>query len=259
MFQGIREVLTWLGGNGVQVTVFPAGDRCVVRSSGLSGMNLPEVEVADCPLYLKDVTSNLVLQIALNGKDVPESLANGKVVGGRFVRADQPLVEVFRLVSAEATPTTLRIRDLEESDGMFPRRLVATHLCATAGALPRDALRLLLVSIEVWPKEATASNAALGDYETNPNNFWSWIDLGTVLLKARQVDEALLKWKTAVCLWPRGGKLYASRMLKRSPTTPGWGTSGPLATVFWSTVTNGQIREWCSMLEVALPDLALAD
>jgi hypothetical protein len=211
-------------------------------------------------LYLKDVASNLVLRIALNGRDVPESLAKGKTIGGHYVRTDQPLIEVFRLVRIGADSSTLRVVDLEDSDGAFPHRLVATHLCATAGASRRDALRLLLVSIEVWPKEKTASNAALGDYEFNPNNFWSWIDLGTALSQTGLMSDAIVHWKTAVCLWPRGGKLYASRMVvgRGSPSSLS-STASQTVHDFWRSVTNDAIRNWCAELAVELPEAALAD
>jgi hypothetical protein len=238
--------------------VYPEGQHCVVRSSGLQEAGLPEVEIADCPLKLKDVASNLVVQIALNGRGTPESLAEGKTIGGRFVRRDQPLVEVFRLVRSDADSSTLRVVDLH-SDGFFPHRLVATHLCATAGASGRNALRLLLVSIEVWPQEKTASNAALGDYEFNPNNFWSWVDLGTTLSRSARIGDAMLHWKTAICMWPRGGKLYSGRMLGRG--APGSLSRAESRTVrdFWQSVTNDAIRNWCAELAVELPEAALAD
>lgn len=246
----LREIVKRLRGTTVGVDVLPSGDCCVVRSNGLRQAGLPEVEISDCPLKLKDVVSNLVVQIALNGKDTPESLVEGKTIGGRFVRRDQPLIEAFRFVRGGADLLTLRAVDLD-SNGVFPHRLVATHLCATAGASSRDALRLLLVSIEVWPMDKMASDAPLGDYELNPNNFWSWIDLGTTLEKAGQWDEAILYWRTAVCMWPRGGKLYAARMLGR-------GSLGPVHD-FWQSVSNNTIRSWSAALAVELPESVLVD
>jgi hypothetical protein len=254
----LREIVRRLSGARVRAEVIQGGDRCVVRSNGLRETGLPEVEISDCPLKLKDVASNLIVQIALNGRDTPESLAEGKTIGGRFARRDQPLVEVFRLVRVSAAPSTLRVVDLD-GDGTFPNHLVATHLCATAGSSRREALRLLLVSIEVWPKEKTASNAPLGDYEFNPNNFWSWIDLGTKLSEVSQLGDAIFQWKTAVCMWPRGGKLYAGRMLGRG--LPGAVSSAPSGAIhdFWQSVTNDSIRNWCAELAVELPESALAD
>ncbi len=243
-------MLERLSGTRVSVDAILDGDRCLVRSNGLREAGLPEVEIADCPLKLKDIASDLVVQIALNGKETPESLAEGKTIGGRFVRRDQPLIEAFRLVLSDRNSSVLRIVDMD-STGAFPHRLVATHLCAAAGASSRDGLRLLLVSIEVWPKEKMASNAALGDYEYNPNNFWSWVDLGTKLAQTGRTADALLQWKTAVCMWPRGGKLYASRMIGRN-------SQGPLHE-FWLSVTNDVIRRWCVQSEVALPESALTD
>lgn len=256
MLREIYKAVKRLGGARVRVDVVPEGSHGVVRSSGLQEAGLPEVELSDCPLKLQDVARNLVLQIALNGLETPESLAAGKTIGGRFVRADQPLIEFFRLIGVGADSATLRIVDLDDNDGVFPHRPVATHLCATAGTSRREALRLLLVSIEVWPKEKAAANAALGDFELNPNNFWSWIDLGTVLSESGQVAEAISHWKTAVCMWPRGGKLYAGRMLARgSPSSP----SSRAVHDFWQSVTNDAIRNWAAELAVELPEAALAD
>jgi len=246
----LLKILRRLSGNRVRVDAFPDGDRCLVRSNGLEEAGLPEVEIAACPVKLKDVADNLVLQVALNGKETPESLAEGKTIAGRFVRRDQPLIEAFRLVRSDGNSSILRVVDLD-STGLFPHRLVATHLCATAGASSRDALRLLLVSIEVWPKEEVASNAALGDYEYNPNNFWSWVDLGTKLAQTDQIADAILRWKTAVCMWPRGGKLYASRMVGR-------GSQGTVHDL-WLSGTNDAIRNWCAQSHVELPELVLTD
>jgi tetratricopeptide (TPR) repeat protein len=234
----------------VRAEVLPDGDLCIVRSKGLEEAGLPEIEISECPLKLQDVASNLVVQIALNGKDTPESLAEGKTIGGRFVRRDQPLIESFRLARISASSSTLRVTDLD-GNGVFPHRLLATHLCATAGASRRDALRLLLVSIEVWPKEKTASNAPLGDYELNPNNFWSWVDLGTTLAQAGRIEDAVLYWRTAACMWPRGGKLYASRMVVRGGTAA--------VHDFWQSLGNETIKNWCAELTVELPESALAD
>lgn len=259
MLRDIFRAVKRLGGTRVRVDVFADGNSCVVRSDGLREASLPEIEISDCPLHLKDVASNLVQQIALNGRDTPESLAEGKTIGGRFARADQPLIEVFRLVRSGADSFTLQVADLSDNDSVFPRHLVATHLCATAGASRRDALRLLLVSIETWPKEKTASNAALGDYEFNPNNFWSWIDLGTTLSQTGRIGDATLYWKTGVCMWPRGGKLYAARMVGRD--SPNSLSSVPNRTAhdFWQSVTNDVIRNWCTELAVELPESALVD
>lgn len=218
---------------------------------------LPEIEISDCPLHLKDVASNLVVQIARNGRNTPESLADGKTIGGRFVSSDQPLIEIFRLVRTKADPSALRVVDLQNGAESFPFRLMATHLCATAGAFPRDALRLLLVSIEVWPRENAASNAGLGDYEFNPNNFWSWIDLGTALSQADRMSDATAHWKIAVCMWPRGGKLYASRMAGRNARASLRRGSGPAVHEFWQSVSNDSIRNWCTELAVELPEVAL--
>jgi hypothetical protein len=254
----LREIVRRLSGTRVRADVLPDGDRCAIRSTGLQEAGLPEVEISDCPSTLKDVASRLVVQIARNGMATPESLVEGKTIGGRFVRRDQPLIEVFRLVRAGTEGSILRVIDLD-GDGIFPHRLLATHICATAGASRHDALRLLLVSIEVWPKEEVASNAGSGDYEFNPNNFWSWIDLGTSLSRAGRIGDAILHWKTAVCMWPRGGKLYAGRMLGRG--APGSLSSAASRAVhdFWQSVTNDAIRNWCAELAVELPESALED
>jgi len=115
------------------------------------------------------------------------------------------------------------------------------------------------VSIEVWPKEKTASNAPLGDFEFNPNNFWSWIDLGTTLSEAGQTVDAISHWKTGVCMWPRSGKLYASRMVGRG--SPGFlrSVASRAENDFWQAVTNDAIKSWCAELTVDLPESALAD
>lgn len=258
MLREIYRAAKRLGGARVRVDVFPDGNRSVVRSSGLGDVGLPEVEISDCPSNLQDVASNLVLQVALNGRNTPESLTEGKTIGARFARADQPLIEIFRLIRIGAGSSVLRIVDLDDNNGVFPRCLVATHLCVTAGMSRRDALRLLLVSIEVWPKEKAASNAASGDYEFNPHNFWSWIDLGTIFSKSGRIDDAVLHWKTAVCMWPRGGKLYAGRMVGRSSSNL-LSASNREVHDFWKSITNDAIRNWCEELAVELPESALAE
>lgn len=253
MLKNIFKVLAQFGHIDVRTDVFPTGDCCLVRSNGLSKMNFPEIEISDCPTHLKDVASNLILKIAQNCMNNPESLAENKTIGGHFVKNNQPVIEAFRFVNAFSETSTLRVVDLDDKEEGFPHRLVATHLCATAGASRRDQLRLLLISVEVWPMEKVASNAALGDYEFNPNNFWSWIDLGTALSQTGKIDDAVDQWKTAICMWPRGGKLYASRMIAR-------GAKNGLASVavdFWRSVTDDAIRNWCVELGVELPEVAL--
>ena len=253
-----NRVASSLGSSRLGVDISSGTDGWVVRSNGLRNAGLPEVEISDCPERLKEVASNLVLQIALNGKKDPASLAEGKTIGGRFANPDQPLIEGFRLVRANTDSSVLRVMDLTGVDTTFPRHLVATHLCSTAGTSRRDALRLLLVSIEVWPKERVSSNAALGDFEFNPNNFWSWVDLGTTLAHSKQKDEAIAHWKTAVCMWPRGGKLYATKMLARDSSKTTWAGTDRSEQDFWQSVTNDAIRSWCTELGVELPEETLA-
>jgi hypothetical protein len=257
VFEKFWDQAKLLGKQRVRVEISHSGDKCRVSSIGLSDAGLPEVEISSCPARLKDVASNLVRQVALNGLKEPASLAEGKTIGGRFANANQPLIEIFRLVRTEGDAAILRIADLQAGDAIFPYRLVATHLCAAAGSTRRDARRLLLVSIEVWPKEKVASNAVLGDFEFNPNNFWSWIDLGTSLAQANQTDDAIVHWKTAVCMWPRGGKLYAKRMLAKENS--GWGGRDRLQQEFWQSVTDDAIKVWCKELDVELPEAALDD
>lgn len=245
--------------NALRTEVVVTGnDSCTVRSSGLQTIGVPEVEIAGCPEKLKDVATNLVLQIAKNGLDTPGSVVDGKTIGGRFVRSDQPLIEAFRLVRTEPDSSILRIVDLNGSGEGFPRQLVATHLCSTAGAFSNDALRLLLVAVEVWPMDRMSSNAPLGDYEFNPNNFWTWIDLGTVLMRRKQIDDAILHWKTGICLWPRGGKLYASRMVARIEENRGGLSSDLAAREFWSSVTDESISKWCSEMGIELSGAAVS-
>jgi hypothetical protein len=225
----------------------------------MNGYQLPEIEIAECPAHLTEVASNLVLQTARNTKDVPESLQPGKTVGAKYVRSDQLLIESFRLVRAHTEANTLRIVDLQEGCGTFPNHLVATHLCATAGANPNEALRLLLVAIEVWPMEPMASDAALGDYEYNPNNFWSWIDLGTVLFRSGRTDDAITHWKSGICMWPRGGKFYSARMLAKESRSDWNAGRRHLEEGFWRSVTNDSIREWARPFSVTLPEESLTD
>lgn len=253
----LANVLRRLIGTRLRIEVLPIGDTCTICSNGLRSMGLPEVAISECPSKLKDVVSNLVLQIAQNGWETPASLMEGKTIEGRFVRANQSIVEVFRLVRAKQDDTALRVVDLE-NESIFPYRLIATHLCATAEFAGQEALRLLLVAIEVWPKQVLASDLPLADYELNPNNFWSWIDSGTALLDNGRLDDAILQWKTAACMWPRGAKLYASRMLRGSSTDP-LQSPKQRARSFWRTVNNESIVAWCNELSVDLPDSALMD
>jgi len=225
----------------------------------MSEHGLPEVEISDCPSNMTEVASNLILRIASNARGEPESLQEGKTVAGHFVHTDQPLIEAFQFVRAGNKSGDLRIADLEETRVAFPHRLVATHLCATAGARPNDALRLLLVAIETWPKERVASNAALANYQYNPNNFWSWIDLGTALSKAGRIEEAVAQWKIGVCMWPRGGKLYSSRVLAESSESAWDAGTKPARDKFWRSATNDSIIAWCRNLDVALPQGALIE
>ena len=257
MFKTLLSGLKVFAGAQVRVETLPAGVNFRVRSCELRGAGLPEVEIASCPARLCEVASSLVSHIATNGLKEPASMAAGKVIGGRFVSSNQQLIEIFRLDKVEADPAALRIVDLQDQDKGFPHRLVATHLCATAGSSRQDGLRLLLVSIEVWPKEKQASNSALGDFEYNPNNFWSWMDLGTALAQANQIDAAVAHWKTAVCMWPRGGKLYASKMMSKGQPAPGWGGKGHLPYEFWRSVSDDSIRLWCAQLDVKLTEEAL--
>jgi hypothetical protein len=259
VLQAIHRVLKNLTGKNVRAEVCADGQRFIVRSRGMNEYRLPEVEISECPSNMTEVGSNLVLQIASNTRDAPESLQAGKAVGARFVRSDQQLIEAFRFVQASTDSKNLRIADLEEGRGKFPHRLFATHLCATAGVHPNEALRLLLVAIEVWPREPVASNAALGDYEYNPNNFWSWIDLGTVLSKAGRVEDAISHWKIGVCMWPRGGKFYSARMLAKESQSAWDAANKDVIDEFWRSVTNDSISGWCRTLAVTLPEAALAD
>lgn len=259
VLRDIYKALRKSGGVPIRVEVLPNGSNVVVRSNGLAELGLPEVEIAGCPLHLQDVAKNLVRQFALNGRDEPEAVTEGKTIGSRFARSDQVLLEAFRLERSDASSPTLRIVDLENNGRVFPRNLIATHLCATASASPRDQLRLLLVAIEVWPKQSVASNAPLGDFELNPNNFWSWIDLGTLLVQGGQISDALAHWKTAICMWPRGGKMYAARMSGREAANSPGSASPRAVADFWRSVTDGAIQAWACELAVELPELTLAD
>lgn len=249
----------WLKSESVRVSEHADGPNFSIRSSGLSDLGLHDVEISGCPGRLTEVASNLVLQIALNGKKSPESLRDGKTIGGRFAHAKQPLLETFCLRRPNAQSRILRIVDLQDAEMAFPRRLVATHLCASAGTSSKDSMRLLLVSIEVWPKEKVASNAALADYELNPNNFWSWIDLGTTFSHAGHTEAAYEYWKTALCMWPRGGKLYASKMLARLSSKTLVGDKDRLEQQFWHSVSDRSIQSWCVQLDVGLTDEMLDD
>jgi hypothetical protein len=255
----IQRILEQLFTKRLHIEVRADGERFVVRSHGLNEYKLPEIEIADCPERLTEVARNLVLQTARNSKNTPESLQAGKTIAAKFVRSDQSLIEAFRFVHAGTEARDLRIVDLQDGHGTFPNHLVATHLCATAGVRPNEALRLLFVAIELWPMEKTASNTALGDYEYNPNNFWSWIELGTVLFKAGRTEDAITHWKTGVCMWPRGGKFYGARMLAKKSHAEWDAGRRPLQDGFWSSVTNDSIGEWCRALAVTIPEAALKD
>jgi hypothetical protein len=240
----------------VGVETLPCGIDFKIRSRGLRSSGLPEVEIVNCPARLCEVASNVILGVASNGLREPTSLAVGKIIGNRFVSTDQPLIEIFQFDSAESDSAVLRVVDVGAEGQNFPRQLIATHLCATAGSSARDALRLLLVATEVWPIERRASNAALEEFEVNPNNFWSWIDLGAALAKASRIDEAVANWKIAVCMWPRGGKLYAKRMLMKAPS-PAWGSNSQAPLEFWKGITDESIKRWCSELAVEVTEEAL--
>ena len=60
-----------------------------------------------------------------------------------------------------------------------------------------------------------------------------------------------------MCQWPRGGKLYASRMLSQGALTYLGDASRQTVRDFWQSVTNDAIRQWC--MEVELPESALAE
>jgi hypothetical protein len=259
VLRDIYKALRGLARVRILVDVVPSGSKVVVRTNGLAQDGLPELEIVECPLHLQDVAKNLVQQLASHARDTPESLADGKTIGSRFARPDQQLLEACRLARSEATPPTLRIVDLESNGRMFLRNLIATHLCATASTSAIEQLRLLLVAIEVWPKEGVASNAPLGDYELNPNNFWSWIDLGSVFEQRGELNDALVQWKTAVCVWPRGGKTFATRMLKQEAAASSSTPSQRVTQDFWRSVSNDTIRIWARELDVELPDAVLAD
>jgi len=106
--------------------------------------------------------------------------------------------------------------------------------------------------------EKVASNAALGDFRFNPNNSWSWIDLGTVRSQSGQMTEAIAYWKTAVCMWPRGGKLYASRILDPGSTSARTGIEKHDIYEFWQSVKDANIKNWCLELAVDLDESALS-
>lgn len=259
MFEKLYNAIINLGRADIGLDIVSNGDVCTVRSNGLERRSLQEVEISSCPMRLKDVASNLILQVARNALDTPESLKEGKTIGGRYVQKNQPMLEVFYFLRSADNSAVLRIADLDDKCGAFPYRLIATHLCATAGASRQEQLRLLLVSIEVWPMEKVASNALLGDYELNPNNFWSWIDLGTVLSQSGKITEAIEQWTIAACMWPRGGKLYASRMINGELQKSRNRSSNKAVHDFWLSVTNEAIKKWCQDLDVDLTDAALGD
>ncbi len=241
------------------VDVIPLNEGLVqVRSSGLRRSGLPEVEVSSCPHHLTDVAIELVRSIACNGLSCHSSLMNGKTVGGRFVHSDQVVVELFRLVSRADDPNVLQIVDVAQDRADFPHRLFATHLYAAAGRQHGEEIRLLLVSVETWPLERVASVSPLPDYELNPNNFWSWTDLGTRFSQAGMSKEAFEHWKNAVCMWPRGGKMYAAKMLSKCAAGRADGDVVD-SSAFWRSVNDDNIREWCEERNIILPESALLD
>ena len=99
----------------------------------------------------------------------------------------------------------------------------------------------------------------MGDYELNPDNFWSWVDLGTKLSQTGRIGDAISLWKTAVCMWPRGGKLYAGRVDGRRSAGSLGGAGSRAVHDFWQSVSNDAIRNWCADLAVELAESALTD
>jgi tetratricopeptide (TPR) repeat protein len=151
----------------------------------------------------------------------------------------------------------LRVTDIDSAADAFPNHLIATHLCATAEALKPEALRLLAVAIEVWPPGSAASDAPAGDAALNPNNFWAWADLGACLSDAGQTKNAIEHWRTAICLWPRGGKALAGTMLEREHARSSIKLASETLLTFWSSVSNDQIKLWCAEKGIDLSDAAL--
>jgi hypothetical protein len=253
LFGKLAGLLSLKTATALSVDVTPHRDLCTVRSRGLSADRLPELEIAACPQRFQEIAGNLLLQIARKGKDLPDALRAGETIEGRFVRADQPVIESFQLIRVGTDDDVLRVVDRDDETRLFPNHLIATHLYANSRAHPAHSLKLLLVAVEAWPMEKAASNATASDYKLNPHNFWSWIDLGTALLKKGNETETLAHWKIAVCMWPRGGRRFARQFLEQDSLKKS-------VSDFWrSALEPGVIRQWCVELGVTAEEASLRE
>jgi len=202
-----------------------------------------------------------VLQLAANIFRTPQALAQGKIVGGRFVHPEQDLIEHCKFVELRAGGhPVFRICDVEASnDGESPLRTICTRLCVFGSRGGVDAREHLLLATAWYPPMFVAANKPLNESELNPNNFWSWVELGNVHAQDLRMDEAFKSWRQAACRWPRGVKHIACRMAHEfAKVVEIPDIESQRAVTFWQSLSNEQIAFFAREQNFQLGPEALA-
>ena len=107
----------------------------------------------------------------------------------------------------------LRIVDYgEPPESGLPRRLLASYLIASADGSRNEGkkIELLRGAVRVFPGDGHApAMASESEGPTNPNNYFGWENLGTILCESGEITEGIRCLEEAVARWPSGGRSFS--------------------------------------------------
>jgi hypothetical protein len=211
-----------------------------IHCHGMERWGLPNVEIVGVPVELSGYVHGLLMHVTGYMKSQKPIWADENL-GGKFVSDDQLVIQT---ATARRSPDAhgahsgmLRIVDLGEPvESGLPRRLLASYLIATADASKSDEkkIELLRQAVRVFPGDANdPSIEPEGRGPANPNDYFGWENLGTLLCETGKVTEGIRCLEEAVARWPSGARGFSKHVYElhamgevpppeKSPATKFW-------------------------------------
>lgn len=179
---------------------------------------LPDVEIVGVPSDLGGYAHGLLMHV-IGYMKTQRPIRADENFGGKFVFDEQIVIQT---ATARRSPNTgehagtLRIVDYGESpESGLPRRLLSSYLIATAEAprSPERKIELLRLAVRVFPGDPKEpSREPEGEGPTNPNGYFGWENLGTVLCESGGVSEGIRCLEEAVARWPSGARGFSNHV-----------------------------------------------
>lgn len=210
---------------------------------------LPNVELVEVPADLGGYAHGLLMHVTGYMKRERPIRADENF-GGKFVSNEQVLIQT---ATARRSPNAsgehagmLRIVDYgEPPESGLPRRLLASYLIATADQLRNVEKKnaLLRHAVHIFPGDVQAPAMKSEDEgPTNPNNYFGWENLGTLLCESGEITEGIRCLEEAVARWPSGARIFSKHVQElhlRGEVPPP--EKSPL-TKFWLSLDADSVR-----------------